>query len=190
MAVTVKIASLSFSNDSHPGIHCLRIIGSFSACHTIFLSTLPRRELIAGYAEVIKYGIIYDKNFFNWLNNNIRKLLKNDSFQMIRAIKRSVEIKKEFIIKDEKDLNNKRALLNFGHTFAHGFEAAKNFSKKISHGEAVLLGMTVANELSYDKKILPLKDLMLIKKHYFNLNLPIKMSKFFKRKEIFIKKIF
>ena len=75
-------------------------------------------------------------------------------------------------------------ILNFGHTFAHGFEGAKNFSKKLSHGEAVLLGMMMASQLSYQKKLLSLKDLMLIKKHYLSLNLPMKIKKFFKKKEI------
>ena len=75
-------------------------------------------------------------------------------------------------------------ILNFGHTFAHGFEGAKNFSKKLNHGEAVLLGMITASQLSYEKKILSLKDLNLIKKHYNNLNLPMKIRKFFKKKEI------
>ena len=73
--------------------------------------------------------VINDKNFFNWLNKNTKKLLNNSSSEMIKAIKRSVEIKKEFIIKDEKDLNNKRALLNFGHTFAHSLESFTKYSK-------------------------------------------------------------
>ena len=70
--------------------------------------------------------------------------------------------------KDEKE-KNLRMILNFGHTFAHGFERAKNFSKKLNHGEAVILGMMIASNLSNKKKLLLNKDLMLIKKHY-NLN--------------------
>ena len=75
-------------------------------------------------------------------------------------------------------------ILNFGHTFAHGFESAKNFSKKLNHGEAVLLGMMVASELSNKKKKLSLKDLLLIKKHYFNLKLPMFIAKTFKKNEV------
>ena len=75
-------------------------------------------------------------------------------------------------------------ILNFGHTFAHGFEAAKKFSKKMNHGEAVLLGMMSASRLAYEKKILSKNDLTLIKKHYINLNLPMKIEKYFKKKEI------
>ena len=75
-------------------------------------------------------------------------------------------------------------ILNFGHTFAHGFEAAKNFSKKLNHGEAVLLGMIMASHFSNKKKILPFSDLKLIKKHYVDLNLPMKINKFFKKKDV------
>ena len=75
-------------------------------------------------------------------------------------------------------------ILNFGHTFAHGFEGAKNFSKKINHGEAVLLGMMIASELSAKIKLLPFKELLQIKSHYFNLKLPSNINKFFKKKEI------
>ena len=75
-------------------------------------------------------------------------------------------------------------ILNFGHTFAHGFEGAKNFSNKLNHGEAVLLGMMIASELSNKKKKLPLKDLLIIKKHYLNLKLPMFITKIFKKSEI------
>ena len=75
-------------------------------------------------------------------------------------------------------------ILNFGHTFAHGFEGAKNFSKKLNHGEAVLLGMIIASDLSNKKKLLSQKDLLLIKKHYLKLNLVMNIKKIFKKNEI------
>ena len=75
-------------------------------------------------------------------------------------------------------------ILNFGHTFAHGFESAKNFSKKLNHGEAVLLGMIIACDLSYRKKLLSKNELLLIKKHYVSLNLPMHIDRIFKKKEI------
>ena len=74
-------------------------------------------------------------------------------------------------------------ILNFGHTFGHAFEATKNFSKKLSHGEAVLLGMMTASEFAVKKKFLPINDLNLIKKHYINLNLPMKIGNYFSRKD-------
>ena len=150
-------------------------------CDTIFLSTLPKRELISGYAEVIKYGIINDKNFFNWLNKNTKKLLNNNTFEMIEAIKRSVEIKKEFIIKDEKDLNNKRALLNFGHTFAHSLESCTKYSKILLHGEAVSIGICMASKLSNNLGFLSLNNYLKIKNIFYNFGLPINL--------VFLKKI-
>ena len=75
-------------------------------------------------------------------------------------------------------------ILNFGHTFAHGFEGAKNFSNKLNHGEAVLLGMMLASDLSNKIKKLPLKDLLLIKKHYLDLKLPMFITKIFRKNEI------
>jgi len=162
------------------------LIGTFYqpnlvVCDTIFLSTLPKRELIAGYAEVIKYGIINDKNFFNWLNKNTKKLLNNNTFEMIEAIKRSVEIKKEFIIKDEKDLNNKRALLNFGHTFAHSLESCTKYSKILLHGEAVSIGICMASKLSNILGFLSLTNYLKIKNIFYNFGLPIDL--------VFLKKI-
>ena len=145
-------------------------------CDTIFLSTLPKRELIAGYAEVIKYGIINDKNFFNWLNKNTKKLLNTNSFEMIKAIKRSVEIKKEFIMKDEKDLNNKRALLNFGHTFAHSLENCTKYSKILLHGEAVSIGICMASKLSNNLGFLSLNNYLKIKNIFYNFGLPIDLA--------------
>ena len=150
-------------------------------CDTIFLSTLPKRELISGYAEVIKYGIINDKNFFNWLNKNTKKILNNNSCEMIKAIKKSIEIKKEFIIKDEKDLNNKRALLNFGHTFAHSLESCTKYSKILLHGEAVSIGICMASKLSNILGFLSLTNYLKIKNIFYNFGLPIDL--------VFLKKI-
>ena len=150
-------------------------------CDTIFLSTLSQRELIAGYAEVIKYSLIYDKNFFNWLNKNKKKLIKKDSFEMIKAIKRSVEIKKEFILKDEKDVNNERALLNFGHTFAHSLENCTKYSKNLLHGEAVSIGICMASKLSNILGFLSLSNYLKIKNIFSNFGLPIDL--------VFLKKI-
>ena len=75
-------------------------------------------------------------------------------------------------------------MLNFGHTFAHSYEATLKYSKKLNHGEAVLIGMMVASELSYKKKLLSFEELSLIKKHYHNLKLPMHINKIFKRNEI------
>ena len=148
------------------------------------LNSLPHREMICGYGEILKHSIILDRNFFLWLSKNAKKIINLKNKKLLKiAIMRSCKIKSEIVSKDERE-KNLRMILNFGHTFAHGFEAAKNFSKKLNHGEAVLLGMMTASQLSYQKKLLSLEDLTLIKKHYLNLNLPMKFEKIFKKQEI------
>tara|TARA_B100001123_G_C15259931_1_gene1006198 strand:+ start:256 stop:1368 length:1113 start_codon:yes stop_codon:yes gene_type:complete len=148
------------------------------------LRSLPRREMISGYGEILKHSLILDKKFFLWLLKNGNKILnKKDGLYTIEAIFKSCKIKCKIVEKDERE-KNLRMILNFGHTFAHGFEGAKNFSKKLNHGEAVLLGMKVAADLSNKKKILSSKELDLINKHYVKLKLPMSMGKIFKKKEI------
>ena len=148
------------------------------------LKSLPRREIISGYGEILKHSLILDKNFFLWLFKNGKKIINRENDLLLKkAIIKSCKIKCNIVKKDEKE-KNLRMILNFGHTFAHGFEGAKNFSKKLNHGEAVLLGMIVASELSNKKKLLQLKELLLIKKHYLDLQLPININKTFNKKEI------
>ncbi len=148
------------------------------------LKSLPQREIVSGYAEILKHALILDKKFFIWLTKNGKKIVeeKNKIF-LINAIFKSCKIKSSIVNKDEKE-KDLRMILNFGHTFAHGFEGAKNFSKKLNHGEAVLLGMIAATDLSNKKKLLALNELMLIKKHYKNLKLLMDFRKFFKKNEI------
>jgi len=148
------------------------------------LNTLPYREMICGYGEILKHSLIQDRSFFFWLSKNAKKIINKKEKNIIKtAIIRSCLIKSKIINKDEKE-KNLRMILNFGHTFAHGFEGATNFSKKLNHGEAVLMGMMVASELAYKKKILSLNELNLIKTHYLNLSLPMKINKLFKKSEI------
>ena len=148
------------------------------------LKSLPQREMISGYGEILKHSLIFDKKLFLWLLRNGKRIINNEDKSILKkAIIRSCKIKSTIVNRDEKE-KNLRMILNFGHTFAHGFEGAKKFSKKLNHGEAVLLGMMLASQLSYKKKILSLKDLILIKQHYLSLNLPMKMKKKFKKNEI------
>ena len=109
---------------------------------TAFLKSLPRKELICGYAEILKHSIIKDKKLFIWLKKNTRKTFcQKTPRNLFYAIKKSCEIKLFFVNKDvnEKDL---RMILNFGHTFAHAIEVKNNYSKNVLHGEAVLSGMS------------------------------------------------
>ena len=156
----------------------------FVLADMLTLNSLPKREMICGYGEILKHSLILDKNFFYWLNKNAKKIINRENNKILtKAVIQSCKIKSKIIAKDEKE-NNLRMVLNFGHTFAHGFEGAKNFSKRLNHGEAVLLGIMLASEFAHEKKILPFKDLSLIKKHYNNLNLPMHFKKYFRKREI------
>jgi 3-dehydroquinate synthase/shikimate kinase/3-dehydroquinate synthase len=140
--------------------------------------------MVAGYAEILKHALISNRNFFSWLSKNGIKIInKKNNFILKKAIIKSCKIKSEIVNKDEKE-KNLRMILNFGHTFAHAFERTKNFSKKLNHGEAVLLGMMIASEFSYKKKLLSLEDLSLIKKHYLSLKLTKNINRIFKKNEI------
>ena len=148
------------------------------------LKSLPKREIVSGYGEILKHSLILDKKFFLWLFKNGKKIInRKNNFILKKAIIKSCKIKCGVVNKDEKE-KNLRMILNFGHTFAHGFESAKNFTKKLKHGEAVLLGMMIASDLSNNKKKLSFKELLLIKKHYINLKLPMNINTIFKKKEI------
>lgn len=148
------------------------------------LKSLPHEQIVCGYGEILKHSLILDRKFFLWLYKNGKKIINSrDIYTLNKAIIKSCKIKSKIINKDEKE-KNLRMILNFGHTFAHGFEATKNYSKKLNHGKAVLMGMMVASELSLEKKLLPLKDLNLIRKHYSDLNLPMNIKENFNKKEV------
>ncbi len=132
--------------------HGKNLIGSFYQpklviSDTNFISSLPKKEMVCGYAEILKHSIIKDKKFFNWLEKNSNLILSKKNSELAYAIKKSCEIKLYFVTRDvnEKGL---RMRLNFGHTFAHAIEVKHNYSKKITHGEAVLTGMILATKLS------------------------------------------
>lgn len=132
--------------------HGKNLIGSFYQprlvfCDLQFLDSLPKREFLSGYAEVIKYGLICDGKFFEFLKNNSGRILNKDAEALKYIIAKSCEIKAEVVSKDEKE-SNLRAILNFGHTFGHVFEAEINYSDELHHGEAVALGMALAAKMS------------------------------------------
>lgn len=110
------------------------------------LATLPDRELSAGLAEVIKYGLILDRGFFEWLERHIEALLACEPQALIHAVRRSCEIKAQVVAQDERE-SGVRALLNLGHTFGHAIEAGLSFGTWL-HGEAVAAGMVQAARLS------------------------------------------
>lgn len=111
------------------------------------LDTLPQREVAAGIAEIIKYGLLGDATFFSWLETNMPALLRRDCDALTYAVKRSCEMKAEIVAADEKELGV-RALLNLGHTFGHAIETGVGYGSWL-HGEAVAVGMLLAAETSY-----------------------------------------
>ena len=113
------------------------------------LDTLPHRELRAGYAEVVKYGLIGDPDFFEWCEANVADLLAGDEAARLHAIETSVRAKAAIVAEDETETTGRRAILNFGHTFGHAFESETNFA--MLHGEAVALGMTLAFRFSAER---------------------------------------
>lgn len=128
------------------------------------LSTLPKRELLSGYAEMVKYGFINDPEFFNWLEQNAVALLAGDKVLQTQAIVKSCAAKAAIVAADEKE-RNIRALLNFGHTFAHAFEAETGYGDILLHGEAVAIGMVLAFATSVKLGICPQEDLERAKAH-------------------------
>ena len=152
---------------------------NFVIADTIFLKSLPRRELICGYSEILKHSLIKSKKLFYFLKNNYEKILNLDQNYLGKAMLISCKIKKRIIEKDEKE-ENLRKILNFGHTFAHAFEATLGYSKKLNHGEAVLLGMFAASKFSFKNGLLPKSDFEEIQNHLSNLNF-VNFKKYFRK---------
>jgi len=157
------------------------LIGTFYQPKAVYidpeiLSTLPKREILSGYAEIVKHSLINDKNFFYWLNKNSKKILSLDNTALSLSIYKSIIIKKKYILNDEKEKKkNKysRAILNFGHTFGHALEAYYKYSNKLTHGEAIAIGMIIAGTISYELKYMSLNELNKIKFHFNSNKLPL-----------------
>ncbi len=137
-------------------------------CETSFLKTLPKREFAAGVAEIIKMAVTFDKNFFNWLENHSLSEEKNLEI----AIEKCIKIKAKVVSMDEKEAGI-RAVLNYGHTFGHVIENETNY-KTYLHGEAVSIGIVLANQLSVDLKLLDKNEADRIKHLLQNYELPVK----------------
>ena len=164
------------------------LIGSFYQPRLVvadveLIKSLPSREIICGYAEILKHAIILKKGFFKWLELNSNQLIFKRNLNFLqKAIYESCKIKLYFV---NKDLNEKniRMTLNFGHTFAHAIEAKSNFSNKLNHGEAVLIGMMMATKLSYIKKVTSKKTLLDIENIYKKNKIKLKITDYFSKKD-------
>ncbi len=168
--------------------HGKNLIGSFYQPNLVisdteFLNTLPKREIFCGYGEILKHSIIGNKKFYNFLNNHKNKILKLTSPFLEKAIYESCKIKKGVVEKDEKE-KGLRKILNFGHSFAHAYEATLGFSKKLNHGEAVILGIKTALNFSLSTELMNKREYYSITKHIDNSDLPSSVSRFFGQKDI------
>lgn len=146
------------------------LIGAFHQPRVVLadtevLSTLPRRELLGGYAEVVKYGLLGDAAFFAWLEVNGRSALSGDAKAITHAVAHSCTMKAAIVARDERE-NGDRALLNLGHTFGHALEAATDFSDRLIHGEGVAMGCVLAFKLSARLGLLPPADSQRVEKHF------------------------
>ncbi len=139
------------------------------------LDSLPRKEILSGYAEIIKHALIKDYAFFCWLEEKANKLLSLNKSTLEKAIYKSIMIKLNYVIKDQKELllnKNSRAMLNFGHTIGHAIESHYNY-KKFNHGEAISIGMITEAKISNYLGLLSSKDLNIIITHFEKYKLKI-----------------
>ena len=148
-----------------------------------FLNSLTKREIICGYGEILKHSLILNKKFFNYINSNSKKILNLKSPYIENAIHESCKIKKSVVEKDEKE-KGMRQILNFGHTFAHAFEATLGYSRKLNHGEAVILGIVSALKFGLNTKLISFKDHNSILKHIINAQLPSNIKDYFSYKDL------
>jgi len=142
---------------------------------TTVLATLPRRELLAGYAEIAKYGLIRDAGFFTWLEDEGRAVCNLASAALRRAVMTSCAMKAEIVAGDEREEGD-RALLNFGHTFGHALETETGFSSRLLHGEAVGLGMVLAFDFALRLGLVGAEEPQRVRRHLDEMGLPTRLS--------------
>ncbi len=169
---TTLLAQVDSSVGGKTGIntrHGKNVVGAFYQPRLVLadlgtLDTLPRRELLAGYAETVKYGLIDDADFFAWCEANGARLVAGDVATRQRAVTYAVQSKARTVAEDERE-TGKRALLNLGHTFGHALEAALGYSETLLHGEAVAIGMVMAFDLSARLGLCPAEDAARVRRH-------------------------
>jgi len=176
---TTLLAQVDSSVGGKTGIntrHGKNLVGAFYQrrlvlADTDVLDTLPRRELLAGYAEVVKYGLINDPVFFTWLETHGADLVDGDRAARRHAVMTSCAAKAAVVAADEREADQ-RALLNLGHTFGHALEAECGYSGELLHGEGVAIGMVMAFELSAMLGLSPSEDAARVARHLASVGLP------------------
>ncbi|MGQ0582955.1 MAG: 3-dehydroquinate synthase [Reyranella sp.] len=180
---TTRLAPGDSSVGGKTGIntrHGKNLVGTFYQPRLVLadtgvLDTLPRRELLAGYAEVAKYGLIDDPAFFAWCEKNGAAVLAGDAAARTYAIEQSCLSKARIVAADERETTDLRALLNLGHTFGHALEAETGFGSDLLHGEAVAAGMAMAFDLSARLGICPAADAGRVRAHLAAVGLPMRL---------------
>jgi 3-dehydroquinate synthase len=142
---------------------------------TDLLRTLPRRELLAGYAEVAKYGALGDADFLAWLENHAANALADDGGALAHMVAHACRMKSAIVSRDERE-TGERAVLNLGHTFGHALEAATGYSDRLLHGEAVSIGMVLALRLSAQLGYAQLSDADRLERHLHSVSLPVRIA--------------
>lgn len=160
--------------------HGKNLIGAFHQpalvlADTAILDTLPLREFRAGYAEVVKYGLLGDADFFAWLETNWQAVFDGGP-ERDEAVARSCRAKADLVAEDEQEAGS-RALLNLGHTFGHALEAAVSYqAERLVHGEGVAIGMMLAHEFSNRLGLLPDEDVQRVERHLLETGLPTRIT--------------
>lgn len=180
---TSLLAQVDSSVGGKTGIntkHGKNLIGAFHQptlvlADTDVLKTLPDRQLRAGYAEVVKYGLLGDADFFSWLEEHHGSVMARDKDALITAIETSVRAKADIVRRDELE-KGERALLNLGHTFGHAFEAWTGYSDRLLHGEAISIGMCLAFRLSKQLGLATEEDISRVAAHFRAVGLPTNIS--------------
>jgi 3-dehydroquinate synthase len=180
---TTLLAQVDSSVGGKTGIntrHGKNLVGAFYqprlvVADTEVLDTLPRRELLAGYAEVAKYGLIDDPGFWDWCEKNGAAVLAGDAAARTHAIEQSCLSKARIVAVDERETTDLRALLNLGHTFGHALEAETGFGSDLLHGEAVGTGMAMAFDLSARLGLCPKPDAERVRRHLGAVGLPVRL---------------
>ncbi|MCG8559233.1 MAG: 3-dehydroquinate synthase [Hyphomicrobiales bacterium] len=182
---TTLLAQVDSSVGGKTGIntaHGKNLIGAFHQPALVIadldsLHTLPEREFKAGYAEVVKYGLLGDRGFFDWLEANWQGVVSGDLAARAHAVEISCRAKADIVEEDERE-TGRRALLNLGHTFGHALEAFAGYTGRLLHGEAVAIGMMLAFQFSEELDLCPGEDCARVAAHLKAVGLPTRVRDF------------
>ena len=177
---TTLLAQIDSSVGGKTGIntvHGKNLVGAFYqprlvVADTALLDSLPRREVLAGYAEVVKYALLGDRGFFDWLEDNAAGVVSGDADARRQAVRACCCAKAAIVGRDERE-SGARALLNLGHTFGHALEAETGYGPELLHGEAVAIGIVMAFELSAALGLCPAGDVERVRRHFARVGLPV-----------------